>query len=125
MFPQASLFPHVGGDLLHEVDLRPLFLLGQFVADFAGSEAALRTEAEVVVGDIQFGICNACLDLRFVLQLRPFGRNQSQYDFLVGRHVFQRFETSGTFVVVFQIERIDILLCEDERCHRVVSPRQA
>lgn len=38
--------PDFAGNFLHECDLGPLFFFGEFVADFAGSESTLGTEAE-------------------------------------------------------------------------------
>ena len=47
------LFPNLFRDFFYEFQLRPLLFLGQLVADFTGSKAALRAlamvrEAEVI-----------------------------------------------------------------------------
>ena len=49
-FPYASvLFPDFFGDFLNELKLRPLLLLRQFIADFAGGKSALRAQAHISV----------------------------------------------------------------------------
>ena len=51
-----------------------------------------------------------------VLQMGRFGGDKTQHDLLAVCHIFQRLKTAGALVIKFQIERIDIFLCEQERC---------
>ena len=71
--------PDFAGDFLHECDLGPLLFFGEFVADFAGSESTLGTEAEAFERNVLRRLVYAPNHGGFVLQLRSFGGPSTTY----------------------------------------------
>ena len=99
--------PDFAGNFLHECDLGPLLFLGEFVADFAGSESTLGTEAEAFERNVLRRLVYAPNHGGFVLQLRSFGGDESEHHVLAFGHVGQRCEAARAFVVEFEVEGVD------------------
>src|ERR1700722_2264733 len=75
--------PHLSGDLDDHAQLRPLLLLGEHVALFGGSEAALRREAKLIEGG-EFGrFLDPAFDVVLLFQLAGFCRDEPEHDDLV------------------------------------------
>src|SRR3970040_922498 len=55
--------PHLVSQFHHQAQLRPLLLLGQHIALLGRGEAALRAQAELVVGDVFLRLGDAALDV--------------------------------------------------------------
>ena len=105
--------PHLTGDLDHHAQLRPLLLLGEHVAFFGGSKAALRREAELIEGG-EFGrLVDAALDVVLLFQLDGFCRDQPEHDDLVALgQKAQRLKTAGARAVVFEEIAVVVQLAE-------------
>ena len=119
---QSLLFsPHLCGNLLHKVNLCPLFSFGQFVANLTGSEATLWTEAEVLKRYVSCCISYSGFYFVRIFKLRTLGCDESEHYYLAFRDILQRLEAARTGIVILQIESINILFCEDKRCNGIIS----
>ena len=55
-----------------------------------------------------------------VLKLRGFGCDQTKYHFFVRAYLCERSEATGTLIVIFQIEGINVFLGENIICNGVI-----
>ena len=102
------------GDFLDQFEFVPLLQLGQLITDLTGCKATLRAQAETVERNVLLGLMNAGDDGILIFQSGRLGGDQAQYDLLAVGDVLQRLKAAGALVVKFQIERIHILLCQQE-----------
>src|ERR1700722_14694055 len=118
-YPSA---PHLAGDLDHHAQLRPLLLLGEHVALFGGSKAALRRETELIEGG-EFGrLLDAALDVVLLFQLAGFCRDQPEHDNLVAfGQKAQRLKAAGARAVVFEEISVVVQLPEQNFGDRLVA----
>src|SRR5580704_2945438 len=114
--------PHLFGDLDHHPQLRPLLLLGEHVALFGGSKAALRRETELIEGGELGRLVDAAFDVVLLFQLAGFCRDQPEHNDLValGQEA-QRLETAGARGVVFEEIAVVVQLPEQNFGDRLVA----
>ena len=111
--------PHVACNVTDESELGPLLLLGEFVPDLAGSKSALRRQAEPVQRNQRRSLADSGFHRFRIFQFRSLRGDQSENDFLALRNQCERIKTTGTLVVLLEIEGVNVLLCE-EVCGNVV-----
>ena len=95
--------------------------IGQFIADFARGEAALRTEAQAIERDIFGSFVDSGDDRSLILQHRRFRGYQTQNHLLAISHILQWFETTRTLIVILQIEGIYIFMSEKIRSYGILG----
>src|SRR6202034_1676894 len=77
--------PHFAGDLDDHPQLRPLLVLGQRIAFFGRSEAALRRETKLVEIEEFRRLVDPALDVVFLFQRAGFAGDEAEHDRLALR----------------------------------------
>lgn len=77
-----SIIPYASGNPLHEFKLRPLLIGSKLIADFAGSESALRTETETIERKIPLCLMDSADHCILIFQLGRLCRDKTKHDLL-------------------------------------------
>ena len=120
IFQKKRLSPDFFCDFLYQCELCPLVCFCQLVADFAGSESALRAQAKAIQRDILCCFVNPCNHCLLVLQFRLLGSDQTENHLFIRRNLCKRFEAAASFVIIFQQQGIYIFLCKNIVCNRII-----
>src|SRR5258708_22784500 len=89
--------PHLTRDFHCEPQFRPLLFLGEDVALFGGSKAALRRYRELIQGGVSGGVLQPPCDVVLFLELAALGGDDAGHHELVALwQKPQRLQTAGT-----------------------------
>src|SRR6202030_1732124 len=114
--------PNLPGDLYRQAQLRPLFVVGEYVALLGRGEAALRGQCELIERDVFGRLLDAALDLGVVLQRPDLGGDEAEHHDLValGQEP-QRLEAAGALAVVFEEIAVVVAVCQQVLRHWLVA----
>ena len=94
--------PDALGGVDNELELAPLFVVGQEVAFHGGSKATLRAHAKSLHRNVSGGVPYPLSHEVQWFELRFLCRNKSENNKLILRHVFQWLKGARARIVVFQ-----------------------
>src|SRR5262249_20334966 len=115
--------PDLSGSLTNEVQLGLLIGVRNQVSFFGGGKAALRTKRQSVQRNVSGGSLNTTFQFILILECRLLRRNQPQNHRSAFGHLLQWFESTRTFVIVFEQESLKARFLEDLRDRTIVSRR--
>src|SRR5262244_3401374 len=98
--------PDLAGQRGNELQLPPLLILSQRVADLSRDEAALGAESQLLEGQDARRLVDPAQELITRFHLCGLRGDQAQHDHLVRRHEAKQLEGAGTRGVVLQEEAI-------------------
>ena len=104
-------------NLPDERQLAPLIRIGDKIAFLGGSEAALRTERQLLERHISGSLADTRDNVFLVLQSSILGGYQTQNDLLLS-DVAQRLETACTVAVVLEEKAVHVAVAEQDFRYR-------
>ena len=105
--PSKDSAPDFAGDIGHQLEFRPLLILGQHVALHRRRKSALRTDGQLLQRKLLSSFVDAPEKIVFLLQLRPFRAHEPKHHGLSLRHQAQWLEIARSLIVIFQKESVD------------------
>src|SRR5665213_525798 len=117
----SSSAPDFVGRLDHEAQFGDLLVETETIAFHRRRKPALRRKAKLIERHVLTGFFDTSLEPVLRLEETPLGGDEPENDHLALGHEAQWLEASGTLVIVFEEEPVDVQLTEEGLGHEVVA----
>src|SRR5579862_5680654 len=101
---RSALSPHRPRRLYDHLELPPLIIRAEQIADHVGGKAALRRDGELVEGQKFARLVDPSPQRVDGFELRHFGADEAEHHHPALRHETQRRKAAGAWRVVFEQE---------------------
>src|ERR1017187_7170761 len=117
----SSSAPDFVGRFDHEAQFGDLVVETETVAFDRRRKPALRRKAKLIERHVLTGFFDTSLELVLRLEETPLGGDEPENDHLSLGHEAKWLEATGTVVIVFEEEPVDVQLTEEGLGHEVVT----